>query len=152
MSSTLKEKNESLNKWKKVCITMGAKEDIDIIEDIIKIINNNDKTSVLKVKNKNLDGVKKILELYYKKDYINFNKAKLLFLKIDIDIIKEWDKLPEEKKELLSKKELNVIYNLIYRPKEVKFINKTKKDIVHDINYYINNEKRNNALRESKLI
>ena len=96
--------------------------------------------------------MKKILELYYKKDYINFNKAKLLFLKIDIDIIKEWDKLPEEKKELLSKKELNVIYNLIYRPKEVKFINKTKKDIVHDINYYINNEKRNNALRESKLI
>lgn len=152
MNSTLKEKNESLNKWKKVCITMGAKEDIDIIEDIIKVINNNDNTSVVKAKNKNLDDVEEILELYYKKDYVKLNKAKLLFLKIDIDIIKEWDKLSEKAKEVLSKKELNVIYNLIYRPKEIKFINKTKKDIVHDINYYINNEKRNSALIESKLI
>lgn len=152
MSSTLKEKNESLKKWKKICIIMGAKEDIDIIEDIIKVINNNDKTSTVKVKNKNLNDVKEILELYYKKDYVKFNKAKLLFLKIDIDIIEEWDKLSEEKKEVLSKKELNIIYNLIYRPKEIKFINKTKKEIVHDINYYINNEKRNTALRESKLI
>lgn len=150
MSSTLKEKNENLNRWKKVCIAMGAKEDLDIIEDIIKMINNKEKNITKKVKN--IDDIKEILELYYRKDYEEFDKVKLSFLKINADIIEEWDKLQENKKEALSKKELNVIYNIIYRPKEIKFINKKKKDIVHDINYFINNEKRNNALRESKLI
>lgn len=150
MSSTLKEKNENLNKWKKVCIAMGAKADLGIIEDIIKMINNKERPTTIKAKN--IDNIKEILELYYRKDYEEFNKAKLSFLKINDDIIEEWDKLQENKKEALSKKELNVIYNIIYRPKEIKFINKKKKDIVHDINYFINNEKRNKALRESKLI
>lgn len=187
MSSTIKEKIENLIKWKNVCIAMGAKEDIAIIEDIIEMINNriedkppkvkgkkNEKASKAKskdsekstkvtktnkasektvnTKNKNIEELSEILEAYNNKEYEKFSKFKLSFVKIDEEITKAWDKLPLDKREVLSKKELNVIYNILYKPNEVKFINKIKKDIVHDINYFINNEKRNNALKESKLI
>ena len=71
---------------------------------------------------------------------------------MDINIEEEWGKLSESKKLKLSKLELNVIYYMLYKPSKVTYINKSKSEIIKDINYFVKDEKRNKSLEESNLV
>ena len=48
--------------------------------------------------------------------------------------------------------ELNVIYYMLYKPSKVTYINKSKSEIIKDINYFVKDEKRNKSLEESNLV
>lgn len=150
MSSSIKQMYDSLNKWNKVCTAMNCNEDIIIIADIKKVLANN-KLSIKDKKDETIE-VKVAINAFSNKRWEELEEMKLLFIKKNINIINEWEKLSEQNKSKLTKKELNIIYYILYKNTEVKFIKKNKKEIIHDINYYVYNNKRNRALKESELI
>ena len=154
---TLNEMSDNLIKWKNICELMGCIKDISIIDEIIDIINENKELDInqkKEVHNKNiyLEEVKDIVVAYNEKKESKLQAKKLLFVKINVDLSKEWMKLTEKRKEGFSKKELNAIYNIFYKPKEINYMTKNKREIVEDINFFINNKKRNEALKQSNLI
>lgn len=73
-------------------------------------------------------------------------------MKIDFNLESSWDSLEKNKKESLTKLELNVIYNILYKPNTIKYINKNKKEIINDIDYFLDDVKRDRALKASNLI
>ena len=147
---------DNLNKWKSICVLMGNKRDIIIVDHIIKEMS---KSNNEKIENKegnnnvtSIDKLKHILDAINKRDESILNQYKLVLIKLDINIEEEWGKLSESKKLKLSKLELNVIYYMLYKPSKVTYINKSKSEIIKDINYFVKDEKRNKSLEESNLV
>lgn len=154
---TLNEMNDNLIKWKNICGLMGCSKDISTIDEIINIINENKELDInqkkeVHNKNSSLEEVRDIIVAYNEENEYKLKEKKLSFVKINVDLTKEWMKLTEKRKEGFSKKELNVIYNIFYKPKEINYMTKNKSAIVEDINFFINNKKRNEALKQSNLI
>lgn len=141
---------ESLNKYKSICVLIGSKRDVAVINKIIKNLNEYDNNEIKEKKENDNDKLENILRDINKGNDIK--KYELSFVKPSINVEEEWDKLSSSKKEKLTKLELNVIYNILYKPEEVKYINKTKKEIVKDINYFVKAEKRDKALKSSNLV
>lgn len=147
---------DNLNKWKSICVLMGKKRDIIIVDHIIKEMS---KSNNEKIENKegnnnvtSIDKLKHILDAINKRDESILTQYKLVLIKLDINIEEEWGKLSESKKLKLSKLELNVIYYMLYKPSKVTYINKSKSEIIKDINYFVKDEKRNKSLEESNLV
>lgn len=147
---------DNLNKWKSICVLMGNKRDIIIVDHIIKEMS---KSNNEKIENKegnnnvtSIDKLKHILDAINKRDESILTQYKLVLIKLDINIEEEWGKLSESKKLKLSKLELNVIYYMLYKPSKVTYINKSKSEIIKDINYFVKDEKRNKSLEESNLV
>lgn len=150
---------DNLQKWKKICKTMESQRDLVIVDEIINIVKeskrkNKIKTSEIKEPKKrerDLDRLKEALEYYNDRDSNRLNNFKFSIVKIDSYILEEWKKMSKNKQEKLSKLELNVIYNILYKLEEVKFLKKKKDDIIFDINYVIQNLERSKALKEKTL-
>ena len=143
---------DNLNKWKSICVLMGNKRDITIVDYIIKEMS---KYNNEKIENNNVTSIDKlehIIDAINKRDESILSEYKLVLIKLDINIEEEWGKLSESKKLKLSKLELNVIHHMLYKPSRVNYINKNKSEIIKDINYFVKDEKRNKSLEESNLV
>ncbi len=152
---------ENLKKWKNICELMENKRDSKIVDEIINLLDCNEKAEFnlindIKISRKarcsNLDKVLEILEGVKGKNQSILIKHKLKFMKIDFNLESSWDSLEKNKKESLTKLELNVIYNILYKPNTIKYINKNKKEIINDIDYFLDDVKRDRALKASNLI
>lgn len=137
----------NLNKWQKVCETIGLNKDMEVLGDIISIL----KEGSIK-KESELDRLKGALNYYNSRDKENLNSFKFSIVKIDGNLLVQWNKASNSKLLKLTKLELNVIYNILYELKETKFISKNKQDIIQDINFLVENGERNKVLKEKKLI
>lgn len=69
-----------------------------------------------------------------------------------IEILKDNEKTAKESTRLKTKDELNVICDILYNPQELNYISAVKSRLISDIDYFINEEKRNTALKSSNLI
>lgn len=144
----------SLNRWKSVFKLMDSKKDIKIVNEIINIINNfsNQEAGKKKVKETDNSKLENILNAVKEGNSLVLKDYKLKIVKTDVNIKDEWDKLSENRKAKLTKLELNVIYHMIYKPSEIKYIKAKNNKIIEDINYFIKDEERDKSLAESNLI
>ena len=153
---TINEIIRNLNKWRDICTIMNSKKGIMIVDEAIeKIKKSCTKEENVETKNNketNIDKLNKILEAIDENNELILIEYKLVVIRLNINLEEEWDKLSESKKSKLSKLELNVIYSMLYKPLEIKYINKTKTEIIKDINYFIKDEKREKSLKENNLI
>lgn len=146
----------NLNKWKNICDLMNNDEEIRIIDEIIKNIKSNDskikEKTIVSAKLNNDGKLKLILKEIETSCEAVVKENKFILISNERSILDEWGRLSEAKKNKISKLELNVIYWMLYDGEKIRYINKTKKDIIYSIDYFVNNNKRNNALDKNKLI
>ena len=150
---------DNLKKWQQICIVMGEKKSIEVIKSImIKLQESSIEESSVEIKQSQViklsdsDKIKDMVEAYNKHTLNNISHTKCIILKDDIDIINIWDGLTDAQKNKCMKNELLAIYNILYKPNEIKCTAKNKKAVIDDINYFIKEEKRNNAMKNSSLI
>lgn len=168
--SNLKVKNlvQSLEKWLKVCIVLENKKEEDIITSAIgyleeykelnlseiMIRSNKDSEKEIQKKNKkkskttkeNRELIASYINYFNRKDKEMFTNLSFKFINIEEDINITWRNCTRKEKEEITKLELNLIYNIIYKFNEVKYLEKKKELIINDIDEYIKNMNRNNAI------
>ncbi|MGG7059816.1 hypothetical protein ACQPUY_09490 [Clostridium nigeriense] len=118
----------------------------DYIEDILKlegIVESKHKSKTVQ------DYKEKILEYLLALDSNDKEKLKSYNFKIILDkdnLINIWENASDKEKLSATKIELNVIYNYLYSKGSVKYINKSKKIIIKDIDEFVYTKLRNSRI------
>lgn len=96
-----------------------------------------------------MTNIEKLENLY--NSYINgkIDKLKILNGSEIMPLLKEKGKLEVIK---ASKLELILIYNLLYTPKELTFINRSKNELVDDIYEFLKYKARNKAIESCSTL
>ena len=118
----------------------------DYIEDILKL----DRTAEMKCKNKTVSQYKEeILEYVLALESNDKEKLKSYNFKIILDkdkLINTWGNASDKEKLSVTKTELNVIYNYLYSKGNIKYINKSKKLIIKDIDEFVYTKLRSSRI------
>lgn len=99
-----------------------------------------------KTAKENRELIECYINYFNKKDKEIFRNPSFKFINLEEDIKITWRNCTRKEKEEITKLELNLIYNIIYKFDEVKYLEKKKELIINDIDEYIKNMNRNNAI------
>lgn len=171
--SNLKVKHliNSLEKWLGICVLLEKEDEQEIIrcsleqliiykEIYLNQIMSNINTDVKKDKmnknkgkkkntvNENKKLIKYYIEIFNEKDVQELEAKKFTLITFNEDIKEIWKNSSDESKKKATTFELNLIYNIIYRFDDIKYTSKPKEKIIKDIDEYIKNAGRNNAIEK----
>lgn len=159
---------ESLEKWKNVCKALGDNQEVEFLNKTLEELNNNKTNKNKKVTKKKTvreskqiitknkaakktkiksrkkandykNEIKELIDAYYGKNYELINESNLLIVNLKEDILESWTKTKIEEKKNATKLELNLIYNLIAKPSEIKYTDKNKETLISIIDNWIKN-------------